>query len=198
MYLGKDTSRSGIEPDEWAAHAARRLQSRETVDVDASMSRPARRRRVRDLGTWESADDSRLVDLLLDIARSGKSDASPARDRVRAETHWTRILSLDLAERDDESLKDDPALLDDPCVSRPATGEVRRDAKETADRVAKLLIRGIVVLAAVCAALYLAVAALVHMAKSPDATAALVPQLSPPEHAASVRPRDAPDTSRMY
>lgn len=197
MYLGKDTSCSGIEPDEWAAHAARRSRSRETVEVDASMSRPARRP-VRDLGTWEGADDSRLVDLLLDIARSGKSDAPAARDPVRTQTHWTRILSLDLAEHDDESLKHDPVLLDDPRVSRPAFGEVRRGAKETADRVAKLLIRGIVALAAVYAALYLAVAALVHMAKSPDATAALVPQLSAPEHPASVRPRDAPDTSRMY
>ncbi|HJU24290.1 MAG TPA: hypothetical protein VJ891_17435 [Casimicrobiaceae bacterium] len=156
------------------------------------------RRPVRDLGTWESADDSRLVDLLLDIARSGKSEAATPRDPVRTETHWTRILSLDISERDDEWWKDDRAPLDDPCLSTRAIGEEGRGARQTADRVGKLLIRGIVVLAAVYAALYLAVAALMHMAKSPDATAALVRQLSAPEHAASVRQRDAPDTSRMY
>jgi hypothetical protein len=197
MYLGKDTSCFGIEPNERAADAVRRSRSSGTTDVEASMSRSTRRP-VRDLGTWESADDSRLVDLLLDIARSGKSEAATPCDPVRTETHWTRILSLDLSEPEDESLKEDRALRDDPYLSTRAIDEAPRGARQTADRVGKLLIRGIVVLAAVYAALYLAVAALMHVAKSPDATAALVPQLSAPEHAASVRPRDAPDTSRMY
>ena len=110
----------------------------------------------RGIGERES---SRLVDLILDLEQAAPTDARALRRAagVRAETHWSRILSYDLDAGEAGWTNPPPSLVDEMNACR--TG-VRRTKRR--------FVTGAVITFSACALAYLAVAGGLHALGTPD------------------------------